>query len=124
VTIPDSVTSIGGSAFNNCISLTNATIGSGVTSIGSNAFFKCTDLTSITIPNNVTSIGVSAFSYCSGLSTVIVEPTTPPTIDGTNVFGNEASGRKIYVPDASLNAYKTATNWSTYASDILPISSL
>ena len=68
--IPESVTSIGGSAFNNCRSLTSITIPEGVTSIGGSAFYNCSSLTSITIPESVTSIGYSAFSGCSGELTV------------------------------------------------------
>ncbi|MGM9664021.1 MAG: leucine-rich repeat domain-containing protein, partial [Eubacteriales bacterium] len=59
--IPDdgSVTSIGGSAFYDCDSLTSITIPEGVTSIGWAAFRGCSSLTSITIPDSVTSIGDS-----------------------------------------------------------------
>ena len=56
-TIPNSVTSIGGSAFRDCIGLTSVTIPNSVTSIGNYAFSGCSGLTSVTIPNSVTSIG-------------------------------------------------------------------
>ena len=59
--IPNSVTSIGYSAFENCTSLTSVTIPDSVTSIDYSAFENCTSLTSVTIPNDVTSIGSSAF---------------------------------------------------------------
>ena len=64
VTIPDSVTSIGGSAFSGCTGLTSVTIPDSVTSIGVSAFYGCTGLTSVTIPDSVTSIGDNAFSGC------------------------------------------------------------
>ena len=67
-----SVTSIGGSAFNTCTSLTSVTIGNSVTSIGSSAFNTCTGLTSITIPDSVMSIGSSAFEGCTGLTSVTI----------------------------------------------------
>ena len=67
VTIPDSVTSIGSSAFSGCTSLKSVTIPDSVTSIGSSAFSGCTSLTSVTIGNSVTSIGSSAFSGCTSL---------------------------------------------------------
>ena len=70
--IPNSVTSIGGSAFRNCSSLTSVTIPNSVTSIGNNAFAGCYGLTSVTIPNSVTSIGQWAFAYCSGLTSVTI----------------------------------------------------
>ena len=72
ITIPNSVTSIGGSAFAWCSGLTSVTIGNSVTSIGYYAFRDCSGLTSVTIPNSVTSIGGSAFADCSGLTSVTI----------------------------------------------------
>ena len=72
VTIGNSVTSIGTSAFNKCSGLTSVTIPNSVTSIGSTAFYGCSGLTSLTIPNSVTSIGVDAFYNCSGLTSVTI----------------------------------------------------
>ena len=70
VTIPESVTSIGGGAFSDCTGLTSVNIPNSVTSIGGNAFSGCTGLTSVNIPNSVTSIGGGAFSGCTGLTSV------------------------------------------------------
>ena len=64
------VTSIGGSAFDNCRSLTSMTIPDSVTSIGDSAFRYCTSLTSVTIPDSVTSIGGDAFYFCTSLTDV------------------------------------------------------
>ena len=118
VTIPDSVTSIGNSAFSCCSSLTSITIPDGVTKIGELAFYECISLTSITIPDSVTSIGYWAFYGCSSLASVYCKATTPPA-GGSNMFGYDASGRKIYVPRNSVEAYKAKTYWRDYASDIV-----
>ncbi len=124
ITIPDGVTSIGKGAFMGCSNLTSITIPDGVTSIGKGAFMGCSSLTSITIPDGVTSIGESAFDDCSNLTGVYCKPTTPPTFDYYQssyypIFQNTPSSMKIYVPAASVNAYKTAEGWSGYASQIV-----
>ena len=72
VIIPNSVTSIGDSAFSYCASLTSVIIPSSVTSIGDSAFSYCTSLTTLTIPNSVTSIADGAFAGCTGLTTFTI----------------------------------------------------
>ncbi len=66
--IPESVTSIGDSAFADCSYLTTVIIPDSVISIGNYAFDSCFDLTSITIGDSVTSIGYGAFDYCAALT--------------------------------------------------------
>ena len=117
-TIPDSVTKIGYAAFGWCDSLTSVTIPDSVTEIGVYAFRECTNLTSVTIGDSVTSIGDLAFYYCDSLTSVYCKATTPPSL-GSSVFGNNGSDRKIYVPAGSVNAYKSAANWSQYADAIV-----
>ena len=117
ITIPSGVTSISGSAFASCFSLASITIPSGVTSISDNAFNNCYSLASITIPSGVTSIKNSAFQNCYGLGYIKFERTTPPTVSNSNAWNNIPTDCKIYVPRASLNTYKSATNYpssSTY----------
>ena len=144
VTIPESVTSLGDSCFSYCKSLTSVTIGNSVTSLGDWCFSNCTSLTGITIPNSVTSLdtscfsncdslsaitipdyvtslGTSCFSSCDSLKSVICKPTTPPTLGGDAFVGAPISA--IYVPAESVDAYKSATNWSKYAAKIQAITS-
>lgn len=116
--IPTGVTKIGYGAFKLFENLEKITIPSTVTTIGPDAFYKCNGLTSISIPESVTAIGVGAFESCNNLSSIYCKPTTPPT-GGFWMFNGNASGRKIYVPAASVEAYKAAEYWSDYASYIV-----
>ena len=118
----DGLTSIPNSAFNNCTSLASITIPNSVTSIGGSAFYNCASLASIEIPNSVTSIGGDAFNNCTSLTSVTVESTNPPTL-GYNVFNNTNANLVIYVPAASVDAYKASSGWSSYASKIQAIPS-
>ena len=90
-TIPDSVTTIGGGAFQSCSSLTSIEIPNSVTTIGEHAFQDCSSLTSIDIPDSVITIGDYAFAYCfyygydgySGLTSVTIG-------NGVTTIGNSA----------------------------------
>ena len=116
LTIPDGVTSIETSAFASCYSLISLTIPDSVTSIGGYEFQSCYSLTTLTIPDSVTSIGNYAFSDCYGMVEYHLKPTTPPTLSDTSAFNGIPDDCIIYVPQGSLEAYQTATNWTTYAS--------
>jgi hypothetical protein len=118
ITIPEGVTSIREGTFKSCSSLTSVTIPNSVTSIGEYAFKGCKNLTTITIPNSVTSIGNSAFYDCSSLVSVYCKATNPPS-SSNNMFYNNASGRKIYVPMESVEAYKSAGYWKKCADVIV-----
>jgi len=126
-TIPNSVTSIGNSAFYYCESLSSVTIPNSVTSIGYNAFSNCTSLSSVTIPNSVTSIGSSAFYYCISLSSITI-PESVTSIGSEAFYGctslpveNNLRYADTYLVGAiekTLSTYtiKTGTKWiGTYA---------
>lgn len=96
---------------------TSITIPNSVKTIESGAFWDC-NIVEVTIPESVTSIGDNAFAYIETLSKVYVKATTPPKL-GSDVFSNNADGRKIYVPRESVDTYKSAQHWSEYADAIV-----
>ena len=71
--IPESITTIGFSAFTQCYGLTSITIPNSVTSIENSAFYGCSNLTSISIPNSVDNIGEFSFGYCGRLESIVVD---------------------------------------------------
>ena len=91
-----------------------------VTSIEGNAFLQCASLPNFEVGSKVTSIGAGAFNGCTSMQTFICRATTPPTLTNANAFGNNPC--IFYVPDASLEAYKTATNWNQFSSRIKGLS--
>lgn len=109
------VTSIGNYAVADCSALTSVNMPK-VTSIGGSAFRDCLSLTSLTIPSTCTSIGNYALQCGSSSNkcTFTFEGTTPPSIQ-SNTF---TYINKIIVPVGCGETYKTATNWTTFASYI------
>ena len=117
VTIPDSVTRIGEYAFAYSF-LKTVTIPDTVTRIDGYAFYDCLSISKVTIGSGVTEINDYAFKKCSFLESITIKATTPPRL-GSDVFGDIVLNFKIYVPAASVDAYKTATNWVNYADKIV-----
>ena len=99
--IPNSVTSIGDSAFWGCSSLTSITIPNSVISIEDKAFFGCESLTSITIPNSVISIGDSAFYECERLTSITI-PNSVISI-GEYAFYGCKSLTSITIPNSVIS---------------------
>ena len=111
IEIPNSVTSIGDYAFSGCYGLTSVVIGNSVTNIGDKAFEWCSSLTSIEIPNSVTSIGDFAFWWCA-FTKITCLTTTPPTIYHTTFQGYHAID--LYVPAGCKFAYQSANDWKEF----------
>lgn len=117
--IPDSVTTIGYGTFDQCKSLTSIYIPNSVTSIGNGAFSgNHNNLKQITIGSGITSIGNQVTTNSYSIQSITINATTPPTISELTW---QSTTCPIYVPAESVDAYKTATNWSALADRIQPI---
>ena len=81
------------------------------------AFYDCNSLTSVSFPK-ATSIGSNAFKNCNKLTTIYVgtESKTVCTLKNTNAIPSSVTD--IYVPEALVDSYKTASQWSSFASKI------
>ena len=117
--IPSGVTSLE-RAFSNWSSLEEVTckIPDGVTNMNS-TFYGCSSLvTAPVIPSGVTDMS-NTFNGCTSLKEVTFLHTTPPSYN--NTLTDCPKLETIYVPDESVDAYKTATGWSEFASKIKPL---
>ena len=127
VIIPNSVTIIDSDAFFVCRNLKRINsnidgvfnIPSGVTEIGTYAFQGCSCLTSVVLPATITKIGTNSFARNSNLTSLTCLATTPPI--GDTLMLSFSDNCLIYVPTESVEAYKSASGWSNYASRIQAI---
>ena len=98
VAIPDSISTIGNSAFEGCTTVTEVVIPETVTEIGSNAFSGCENLSSVNIPTSVTSISEGAFANCSSLDSVAIPESV--TEIGNGAFNSCTSLTVIDIPES------------------------
>ena len=83
-------------------------------------FSYCSKLKEIKIPICKV-IGRSAFLGCSALEKIFLDGVTAVTTLGTDALKDTPGTLKIIVPDALVDSFKTATNWSTYADRIIGV---
>lgn len=84
-----------------------------VKSIGAGALYSCGRLESVDMGNGVQRIEKNVFDWCAKLAYVYL-PEIPPALEDVNAFDNINADCVFYCKtQASLDAYKAATNWST-----------
>lgn len=119
VSIPKSVVTFSAQGFFGCL-VNSICIPYGATSIGANCFNGANALHTVWVPETVTSIDGTAFNDCRAVRRYHFMRTTPPTLTSGSGFSNMQSSCQFYVPYSEdhsvLNAYKTASNWSNFAS--------
>ena len=144
----DRITYLGIEVFRNYDSLAIADFPN-VTSTGVNVFYACYALHTVNLPSLISinsnmfayssllkrldfpcveSISGGAFSSCSRLVTLILRKADAVcTLENVSAFSGTSIAKGtgfVYVPDDLVEQYKVATNWSTYANQIKPISEL
>ena len=129
LTLPASLTSVS-NAFQGWSSATSLTLAPGHPGLinllaGNNSPFRdWTALATIDLPTTIATLtGGLTHTSMTALETIIMRAPTPPTINTATFAGAPATAR-FYVPDASVDDYKAAPIWSTYAARIHPLSEL
>lgn len=125
--IPNTVTSIGKSAFSFCSELEHIDIPNSINYIGNCAFYGCSNLISVIIPSFVTEIGAEAFRGCSNLVDITCMPLNPPTIsfeyynyEYADNYGNTFNAdcytnATLKVPQSSYDSYRSANGWEEFS---------
>ncbi|MDE6312427.1 MAG: leucine-rich repeat protein [Lachnospiraceae bacterium] len=116
IKLPDSVTEIGSAAFYYCSSLSSIKLPDSVTEIGNYAFNGCSSLSSIEIPGSVTEIGNYAFNGCSSLSSIELPDSV--TSIGERMFAGCSSLSSIKLPDSVTSIGDYAFNGCSSLSSI------
>lgn len=133
VSLP-ALTELNDSAFYMCKRLVDVHLPS-VTRLKANCFLSCSSLVSLKLPSitrldiyalrsfNLKALVLSASTICTLSDTRALEDCYHilGTVNQTYNPNGDKDGY-IYVPDELVDSYKTATNWSVYASQIKPLS--
>ena len=114
VTITDKETEISENEFYGCTNLKNVTLGDGIEAIGSYAFSGCAALTDFTFGSSLDSIGKEAFSDCTAMTRLVSRTAEPPVCGPQALDDINKWTCKLYVPDASIDAYKAADQWKEF----------
>ena len=104
--------------FAKCISLQSVIIPEGVKTIGKGFCSQCIALQLLSLPSSLISIGSGLIWGVNGITTLLCYAITPPAVD-SSLNGNPVA---IYVPDESIDEYKSASVWSSHSSIIKPLS--
>lgn len=116
ITIPDSVTNLGYSAFFGCAGLTNISLGAGVIAIGTNAFQGCNGLTNFSLPASVISIGSQAFTFCPNLTAINVDPANPFYSSAAGVLFDKNQATLIQCPGGLAGSFAVPNTVGSIAS--------
>ena len=139
IEFPDTLTTIGGEAFKEVSTLKEISIPESVTSIGGNAFYG-TGISQFVYPPGIINIDglgnnlnltyveikgrnvtlITGMGDCPLLETLIIRTSIPPETNYWTLRNSKIPN--IYVPDESVNAYKTSSSWNKWAASIKPMS--
>ena len=123
ITIPNSVINIGEKAFYQCKSLVRITIPDGVKLIGNYTFCYCSKMTSLTLGSGIKNVGKYAFNGCTGLESITCKAVEPPVCENVNAFQDVDTSIPLYVPENSISKYQAAEGWKLFKDNTLPLGS-
>ena len=114
VRITDKETEISENEFYGCTSLKSVSMGDGIDTIGKYAFSGCSALESFSFGTGLKSIGDEAFSDCTGMKKLVSKTAVPPVCGSQALDDINKWECTLYVPQESLDAYKSAAQWKEF----------
>ena len=109
-------------AFSNCYNLSSLKIPSGVTTIPGAMLANNRVLCSVKFEGNISTLGTRTFAGCSGAAFYdFTSCLTVPALSNANAFEGIPADCEIRVPAALADEWKAATNWATYADQIVGV---
>lgn len=117
----DKLETVGSVAFEYCSAWENEVYLPSIKSLGYRSFYGCSSLKHVILGPNLTELGGQVFWFSRGLIDVTFLSVTPPTGVDQQTFEG-CNNCLIYVPDESLETYKTTEGWSQFSSRIKPLS--
>lgn len=126
-TVDTTATTVEQYAFRECTNLESVTTnGTSGVNIGQYAFHSCSHLEFVDLKNTgANTIGANAFAGANNLTHLIIRSETVSALSASSALTGTkiaVGAGAIYVPAVLVDSYKAATNWSTYAAHIYPIS--
>ncbi len=114
VTIPQTVTSIGQSAFKSCTSIKNFEFPKGIKTLATSVLEECRALEDVLIPSSVTTINQDAFYNCSKLKAIHNYAITPQSIPTRALYNVNKQTCILYVPMDYIDLYQAADVWKEF----------
>ena len=113
--LPSELISLGSGVFRGCWRLSGVVeIPKNIVAVSSGLFSGCTSLEGVKLHKDVEVIESSAFEYCYYINSIVCEAKNPPTINSNSFNGVAKDNFTLEVPEASVNLYKNASNWSEF----------
>lgn len=113
--LPSELISLGSGVFRGCWRLSGVVeIPKNIVAVSSGLFSGCTGLEGVKFHKDVEVIESSAFENCYYINSIVCEAKNPPTINSNSFNGVAKDNFTLEVPEASVNLYKNASNWSEF----------
>ena len=127
IALPPNIKSVPNVCFYEDSSITEIVLQEGITThVYRHNYRGCTSLKVLVLPSSMQQTTMEMCYGCTDLDCVICKAVTPPTANVSiqDMFVRTNSTFRIYVPDESIDSYKSASGWSQYTSRILGKSQL